>query len=209
MHPAAPIAGVALALVLTLSFNARAGADELPSRLRTDRAAESVPGRTGAELTQRQLDGFASLVGEDEAVVVQRLLRDPSLVPLAAAAADARAARRRTGMAMTIGGFGLMGVGLLVGGAMVISGITPNHDCPYEGGGNCGSADNDSEVHGGLLVMLASTAVGLGLGIPGIVQLARPSETERDVLERYSTPSPRPAVRLGRGAVLPLLSFGF
>lgn len=216
MHPhsvirSRRIAGVALALALTQSFDARASDDQTPSRLRDSSPAEQPAGRAPAQLTRRQLDDFASLVGEEEELVVQRLLRDPGLIPLVAEAADTRRARRRTGMAMTIGGFGLMGVGVLLGGVMVISGITPNHDCPYEGGSTCDSGGNDGEVHTGLLVMLASTAVGLSLGIPGVVRLASPSETERNALERYSNPPARPrlAGRPGRDLVLPLLSLSF
>jgi hypothetical protein len=113
-----------------------------------------------------------------------------------------------------------MGIGLMVGGAIAISGITPDHSCPFEGGSDCNSGGNDGEVHAGFLVMLVSAGVGLGLGIPGIVKLARLSETEREALERYSSASPRPALifpspgarsatGLGRTLTLPLLSFSF
>ena len=56
----------------------------LPSLARADAASSR------ATLVPAQLDAFAALVGETTSRVAQRIATDPSLVPLAAKAADAR-----------------------------------------------------------------------------------------------------------------------
>lgn len=212
------ITGISLLVAMAVSLDARAEDDAVPVRLRSSAAVGPGAGGASATLTERQLNDFAALVGEDEEVALRRLLWEPSLVALAAAAAEARRARRQAGMAMTIGGFSLMGIGLLLGGVMVISGLTPDQRCPYEGGSACDSGGNDEDVRAGFLVMLVSTGVGLGLGIPGIVRLSRPSETETQALDRYSNagrpalpahPGARAAGITGRNLVVPVLAFDF
>ena len=137
-------------------------------------------------LSQAQMDVFAAVVDEDVSVVERRLLWDPSLGQFAAAAADARVSRRRLGTAMTVGGFATMGLGLLVGGVMWVSGIRLFSDCPYEGGSNCQSPGNDeAQMHNGVVVALASTVVGLAFGIPGVVMLRGTSEAEKDAIQQY------------------------
>jgi hypothetical protein len=137
-------------------------------------------------LSQSQLDVFAAVVDEDPSVVERRLLWDPSLGQFAAAAADARVSRRRLGTAMTVGGFATMGLGLLVGSVIWVSGIRLFSDCPYEGGSNCQSPGNDEDqMSKGVIVALASTVVGLAVGIPGVAMLRGTSEAEKDAIQQY------------------------
>jgi hypothetical protein len=150
-------------------------------------------------LLQWQLETFADLVGEDTDAVSRRILWDPGLTPLVAAAADARTHRRRLGKGLTIGGFSLMGLGLIVGGIMVISGIAAPWDtnCPYEGGSNCESNKNDdAEIHAGLTVMVVSLAAGLAVGLPGLIVLSSTAEAEDSALNRYRRlkEAPRPSM---------------
>ena len=77
----------------------------LPSFARADTASSR------ATLDPAQLDAFAALVGESTSSVAQRTAKDPSLVPLAAKAAEARMRRKHTGKALTIAGFTILGVG--------------------------------------------------------------------------------------------------
>jgi hypothetical protein len=147
------------------------------------------PGR----LSPEQLDLFAAVVDEDVGMVERRLLWEPGLVQFAAAAADARVRRRRVGMGMTIGGFATAGLGLLVGGVMWVSGIRILSDCPYEGGSNCeSSGNNEAQMRNGVVVILASTAVGLAVGIPGVSMLRGTSEAEEDAIKRYRSGEYRP-----------------
>jgi hypothetical protein len=129
-------------------------------------------------ITPSQVDAFAELSGEPRERVEQRLLWDPGLVPLVAAAVDARLARKSQGKVMTIGGFTLLGVGVLAGFLVALSGplICWDAECQREA---------DSRSHSGEAVALASVGVGLALGIPGIVMLARQSEAEDKAVDRY------------------------
>ena len=63
-------------------------AASLPSLARADAASFR------ATLDLAQLDAFAALVGESTSTVAWRIVTDPSLVPLAAEAADARMQRK-------------------------------------------------------------------------------------------------------------------
>lgn len=197
---------IALALVslhILVSLDARAQANAEPVRLKPLPPEPAL----SMGLTSSQLHAFAAVVGEEESVVAQRLLWDPRIAPLAAAAADARVQRRQRGTLLIVTGFGLLAVGTVVGAAMVLSGITPDHTCPYEGGSNCDSGGNDGEVDTGFAIMLVSTALGLPLGISGIVKNASPSETEKAALDVYSLrsspPMWPPSPRGARGGLVP------
>jgi hypothetical protein len=116
--------------------------------------------------------------------VWQRLLADPGLVPFAAAAADARMDRRSTGKTMTIAGFTILGVGAGVGYVVFLAGLTSGMDCGYYE-----SCEPDkSMLLGGLGLMAVSIGTGLGLGIPGIIRMARQSEAETEAARRYHPP---------------------
>jgi hypothetical protein len=189
----------------------------LPLPLVARAHGEAVVARP-AKLTPAQLTAFSELVSEPESEVNHRLQANPSLLPLAARAVDARTKRTSVGRALSVGGFTLFAIGMLVGGAMVLSGVTPDHSCPYEGGSTCDSGDNDGEVHAGFLIMLASAGLGLGAGITGLVYLRRPDAVENEAHARYVDIPPRQApfgaVRGGAGnprrtMTFPLVSLSF
>lgn len=138
----------------------------------------SVP--AAPALTAAQLTAFAELIGETKPVVWQRLLADPDLAPLAAAAADARMERKSSGKALTIAGFTILGVGVGVGYVIMFSGIASAGDCSY--GNSCGP--NTDRMLGGLAVGVLSVGVGLAIGIPGIFRMSSPSEVETQATER-------------------------
>jgi hypothetical protein len=125
-----------------------------------------------------QLEAFAELVGEPMASVTLRLSMEPSLIPLAVAAAEVRRERRRSGKVLTIVGFSVLGAGTGAGVAIFISGIAAN--CTSE---MCSS--NDGRMQLGLLIVALSQGVGLALGIPGIVRMVRQSDTETEAAARY------------------------
>ena len=132
--------------------------------------------RSSVDLTPAQLDGFAELTGEGQRAVAYRLSTNPKLVPLAAAAADARASRRSTGKIMAIVGFTILGVGDIVGTYIIMS--TPGYP-------NVKSEDQ-GRVYRGLGIGVLSLAAGLALAIPGLIKMASPSEVEQRALDAYS-----------------------
>jgi hypothetical protein len=167
-------------------------------------------------LTQRQFDAFVRLTGDEPEVVQQRLSWDAGLVPLAAAAADARIARRNAGSAMVIGGYAVLVLGSVLGGALLLSGITPSSDCGWEGGSECRGSDNDGTVHTGLAIIALSAVAGPALAIPGHIKIGRTTQVEADAIDRYEASARAlPAGRSLRGGVmgasllLPLLSYSF
>ncbi len=133
-------------------------------------------------LTRLQVDAFAELLGEPKDVVWRRLLADPGLVPLAAAAAETRMERKSSGKTMTIVGFTILGVGLVAGYLIVLSGISDGINCGYDS--SC-SQSNDGRITTGFAVGLVSTGVGLAIGIPGIVRMAKQTEVETEAVDRY------------------------
>src|ERR1019366_2910807 len=148
----------------------------LPSLARADTASSRVT------LDPAQLDSFAALVGEETSTVAQRIAADPSLVPFAAKAADARMRRKHTGKLLTITGFTIFGVGTAIGLEVIISGSRPVN-CPNSTTNGCDSGGNVAQV--GLAIALVSEAVGLALAIPGIVKMASQSEAETEASARY------------------------
>jgi hypothetical protein len=173
-----------------------------PSLARADTAS------VRATLDSGQLDAFAALVGESPSTVAQRLSTDPSLMPLAAKAANARMQRKHTGKVLTIAGFTIFGLGTVIGFEMMVA-SAGSYNCPSNG---CPAGGN----HGvpGLVVMLVSETIGLAMGIPGIVKLASQSEAETEASARYHPVAP---LRTGMpetpshptGFLLPLLSRTF
>jgi hypothetical protein len=167
------------------------------------------------------LTAFAELIGETKPVVWQRLLDDPGLAPLAAAAADARMARKSSGKALTIAGFTILGVGVGAGYFIMLSGITSTGNCSSDYySSSCGP--NTDRMLGGLAIGILSVGVGLAIGIPGIFNMTRPSEVENQATERYQAwgtgqplvypgaYSQAPSMRSpGRRLDLSLLSFRF
>jgi hypothetical protein len=134
-------------------------------------------------LTADQLDAFVELTGDAKPLVWQRLLADPGLVRYAAAAADARLERRASGKTMTIVGFTVLGVGAAAGYGLFLWGLSQGI-CDY--GTSCHA--NESMMLSGVLLALASIAVGCSVGIPGIIRMVRPSEAENEASGRYQTP---------------------
>lgn len=135
-------------------------------------------------LTPVQVDWFVQLIGEPLPVVWQHLLADPGLVPLAAAAADTRMARKSSGKIMTIAGFTILGVGAIAGYVIVLSAFSDHlNSCAYESG-SCGNS-SDGQIKLGIALMLVSTGVGLALGIPGIVRMAKQTDVETAAVDRY------------------------
>jgi len=147
------------------------------------------------------VDTFAELLGEPRERVEQRLLWDPGLVPLVAAAVDARVARKNQGKLMTIGGFTILGVGVVAGFLEALSGLCIYGDCQSEA---------DAKSRAGEAIALASVGIGLALGIPGIVMLARQSEAEDKAVDRYQLfgAGPPPAFPLGNSRALSTGSAG-
>jgi F0F1-type ATP synthase membrane subunit c/vacuolar-type H+-ATPase subunit K len=172
------------------------------------------------QLSQSQLEAFAGLADVSTDEIVRRVLWDPGLTPLIAAAADANLERRRLGKGMTIAGFSGMGAGILVGIVLVISSLRWDTGCPYEGGSNCTpQGDDEGQKHSGYILMVASVAVGLGVAIPGIIISSSTGATEDRALKRFQGQKdpPRPfaapralhAAAPGRSLGLPLVSLAF
>jgi hypothetical protein len=154
----------------------------------------SVAGTAAASprISQEQFEAFAQLIGEPRPLVWQHLQLDPGLVPLAAAAADARMSRKSSGKTRTIVGFSIFGVGLGVGYLIFLSSVIDGVNCNNSYNDTCANSVGSGAI-AGLLVMAISSAVGLAIGIPGIVSMARQSEAETAAVDRYQYPlAPQP-----------------
>ena len=166
IHRRSHFAVFVAALFLAAAFPSLARADTASSR---------------ATLDPAQLDAFAALVGESTSTVAQRIATDPSLVPLAAKAADARMRRKHTGKVLTIAGFTISGVGTVIGFSAIASGLR-GVNCPSPAN-NCGEGGKDT-ARVGLVVALVSEAIGLAMAIPGIVKMSSQSEAETEASTR-------------------------
>ena len=162
--PAAPAATPAAAAPTTAPVPAAAPA-----------AGSLPPGGWMPSLTEAQLEMFAQLTGDDRTDVLQRLALDPELSAMAGPAADRRRSRRRAGMALTITGFGILIAGDLAGAAIIVA--TPGYPVIEPG--------EEDQVLLGLGVAAASAVVGLSIGIPGVVKLARTTDIEAEAYDRY------------------------
>jgi hypothetical protein len=136
---------------------------------------EGAPAPLGPGLTPEQMQAFADLTGDNPYSISRRLAAEPQLVPLAQAAADARMSRKTTGKVLTIIGFSILGVGDIAGTAIILT--TPGYP--------------DTKGHEGRVLLgagigLASLAVGLAMGIPGIVKMVAASDVEARALKSYS-----------------------
>jgi hypothetical protein len=177
------------------------------------------PSAPGPIITTEQLAYFSELVGEPRPVVWQRLQRDPGLVPFAVAAADERMNRKSSGKLRTAVGFTIFGVGGITGYIVMLSSLTLG--CNYGESSYNNSCDDGMGRRFllGALLMAASAGVGLGIGIPGIVSMARQSEAETAAVDRYQYPQiPQPppgygpaysAAPGGFALKVPLLSLSF
>ena len=173
-NKSAVVLSLALATLLATSSAARAqGAPAFPAQ----------PAARG--LSGQQLDSFVELTGDSKPVVWQRLLADPGLVRFAAAAADARMERRSSGKTMTIAGFTILGVGAGAGYGLFLWGMMSGlNNCDYAA--SC--HPNENLMLGGAVLMVASIATGLAIGVPGIIRMVRPSEAETEASSRYQNP---------------------
>lgn len=182
-------------------------------------AAHAAPRATASVITTEQLFYFAELVGEPRPVVWQRLQADPTLVPFAVAAADARRDRKSSGKVRTAVGFSIFGVGGITGYIVMLSALTVDCGYNYDYGYSSSSCDDrmGNRFLLGALIIAASAGLGLGIGIPGIVSMARQSEVETAAVDRYQYPQmPVPAYAKldsawpgGYALRLPLLSLSF
>ena len=174
-------------------------------------------------LTPTQLEAFVQLIGEPTPVVWQHLVADPGLVPLAAAAADTRMERKSSGKTMTIAGFTILGVGAITGYVLVLLALRDDlNSCAY-GSESCGNGNSsDGQIKLGVALALVSTGVGLALGIPGIIRMAKQTDVETAAVDRYQFPvwgrppvnppwqsSTGPAAVRSKPLSLSLLSFTF
>lgn len=175
-------------------------------------------GTVSPQISQAQFESFAELIGEPRPLVWQRLQLDPGLVPFAAAAADARMSRKSSGKTRTIVGFSIFGVGLGVGYLIFLSSVFDGVNCNDSYTDTCSNSIGSGAI-AGLLVMAIASAVGLGIGIPGIISMARQSEAETAAVDRYqytfAPPAPPPyypgqsSLPPSRAFKLPLLSLAF
>jgi hypothetical protein len=183
-----------------------------------DSASLAVSAAPSLQLTRSQLEGFAALVGDSPAVVAQRLTKDPGLVPFAIAAAAVRSERKSSGKVMTAVGFSILGVGTVGGLAFAIVSGPCSGASSGDGSESCSSHATRAVV--GLSIALVSQGVGLALGIPGIVRMAKESDVETEAAKRYGSARTDRASALsdagrerGRSAatslMLPLLSAVF
>jgi hypothetical protein len=176
----------AILLVVTGTARAEEGLALRVASLDQDGANVGPPPRpiVRPAITAEQFNAFAELIGEPRPLVWQRLEQDPGLVPFAVAAGNARLERRSSGKSQTAVGFSIFGVGAMAGYFIMLSGIAET----------CSAYDDSCEdemFHRfliGLVVIGASAGVGLGVGIPGIVSMVRPSEQERTAVDRYQFP---------------------
>jgi hypothetical protein len=185
-------------------------------------AATGTPSRRSASssalgLSFHQIEAFAGLVDEPVGAVADRLRCEPSLVPIAAEAADSRLRRKKIGKWMMVGGFSLYGLG----GGIAVYGILH-----YLGGshswcvdGSCTQTSMSTQDRAFAIGGPVTAGVGLLLAIPGIVVSARQSAVEAAALSRYeqsNRPYEPPSLshRIPRpgsagDASVPLLAFSF
>lgn len=203
---------LAAALVpLLLSSSLHANVMALPA----DRDSEPCAGPTFAvpDLTAEQLEAFSHLVGEPQAVVLRHLQLDPGLMPLAVSAATERIRRKRSGKIRAVVGFSIFGAGLIAGYVVKESSRTMSCSAQPD------TCDSDRSTRSGLGIFIGvvAAAVGLGIGIPGLVRMGKQSEAEYDALNRYLEPAQppplqKPASAVGSGRLtvsLPLFSVSF
>jgi hypothetical protein len=139
-----------------------------------DDATPAVQARPN-RVTEEQLKAFAELTGDSPRSISLRMSRDVNLGPLIVSAADAQKSRKRVGLAMTIAGFTVLGVGNAVGAVIMVT--TPGY--PDVKG-------HEGQFWGGAAIAGGATLVGLLVGIPGIIKMATTGEEENAALEYYA-----------------------
>ena len=156
-------------------------------------------------LTPEQLESFSDLTGDGKRTVAYRLAQNPDLVPLAASAADARSSRRTTGKILAIVGFSILGLGDITATYILVT--TPGYPKIESG--------HENRIFLSAGIALGSIAIGLALAIPGLVQMAKPSEVEKQALDAYA-PGTRevsyqfqPPQVTGKTVTAPVWSFRF
>ena len=167
-------------------------------------------------LTLEQVESFGAVVSETEAEVAQTLLGHPELIPVAAAAADARDQRKHTGKVLTAMGFGTLGVGL-------VAAVLTAHSAPLICFDDeaCRQQQQNASLSAQILA-ITGASIGLALAVPGFVKMAKDSDIELDAVRRYRAvkpeampPSPWDPTRRQAGnlmrplASLSLLTFRF
>ena len=154
---------------------------------------------TGAPIgiTREQFEAFVQLTGDPKPDVWQRLQLDPSLVPLAAAAGEARLERRSSGKVRTIVGFTIFGVGMAAGYVVFLATLADSTNCNNYGyESSCSDKDVSKGLWTAVIIWVAFVGVGLGIGILGIISMVKQSEMETAVMDRY---------QYGRNALPPAL----
>jgi len=152
-------------------------------------------------MTNEQLTAFADLVGQPHDEVSRRLQLDASMLSVARTAAEARMQRKHAGKMWAAVGFGIFGVGGITSALLWAS--------AFSRAGDGYDVDGDRILLGGVAAVAA--AIGLGVGISGIVVMARQSQAENEALDRYRQP-PRQApvaTPVGHAMRLPVLSLAF
>lgn len=176
----------------------------------------------GRALTKEQLATFSRMVRQSKAAVAARVESDAAARDLVLRAVEARESRRGTGRSMIIGGASLLVISSVAWGYTVFWGL------PRDDFGNDAQSQIDSNrrrLQWGVGVSVVSAAVGLALGIPGVVKLARTGDVERQAIEDYRDaeassierplPPARPITRAGSSSapraalVLPVVSLSF
>jgi hypothetical protein len=171
------------------------------------------PAATSPALTPAQIKSFAEVVDDKEDAVHERLMNDPSLLPAALRAVDARESRHRSGTTMAVAGFSIAGIGQIAGTIVALT--APGYPLVQTDAGR-------QQLIVGLAVAVLAHAVGLPIAVPGVVRLASASDLEKQVAGEYhqadrppqsspgpAAPPPPPPSRPGSAVVLPLLSGSF
>lgn len=166
---------IASSLVLLSTSSVRAQTDAAPCPEGTEGCVQIEPTAQSGQLTRGDLATFASIVNASESVASQRLASDPGLEPLAADAVRAYVDRKATGKSRVFGGAALFVLGDIVGSLIIVT--TPGYPTV--------KSEDSGRVLGGLLVALAGMGLGAAIGIPGALKMARPSEAELAVRQRY------------------------
>jgi len=170
----------------------------------TCRATEVATTAAGG-LSYAQVSTFARLVGAPEKDVAARLAADAQLSAMVFHALEVREARRAAAKSRAIAGFVILGVGDLLGAAIMLS--TPvNPD---------GTWSDPGQAALGAGIAIAATGIGLGIAIPALVSRGRQGPEELEAKAAYrqrplpvpvTSPSPQNS---GRGVVVPLLALSF
>jgi hypothetical protein len=140
---------------------------------------------------------LADIAGRSQRTTIRRIKGDERLVRLAAIALAARDSRKTNGTAMMILGFGTLVGGSVVGELVWASGT---------------DSGKKQEQEAGLAIMLLSVAVGLPLGIAGIVSAAKSSDEENrfyDYFDRTSPESRRGPSMPATAVTMPVFGYRF